>query len=138
MPHVIVEYSSNLETQIDIPGLLRKVHEAALATGVFELAAVRTRAERRDCYAVADSHPDNSFVAVVVRIAPGRNDEIRHRLGASMFGALCDYLAHFEKTNPIVISLEVQQVDPAATFRKNNLPAFLKARAAGTRPEVAS
>jgi 5-carboxymethyl-2-hydroxymuconate isomerase len=133
MPHVIVEYSSNLETQIDIPGLVRNVHEAALATGVFERAAVRTRAERRDCYVVADSHPDNCFVAVVVRIAPGRNDEIRHRLGSSMFDALCDYLGLIEKTNPIVISLEVQEVDPAATFRKNNLPSFLKARAAGTR-----
>lgn len=132
MPHVIVEYSSNLESLVDIPSLVRKVHEAALATGVFELAAVRTRAERRDCYIVADGHRDNCFVAVIVRIAPGRNDETRHRLGSSMFDALCSYLEHVEKTSPIVISLEVQQVDPAATFRRNNLSSFLKGRAAGT------
>jgi 5-carboxymethyl-2-hydroxymuconate isomerase len=134
VPHVIVEYSANLEGQIDIQGLTRKVHESALATGVFELAAVRTRAERRDCYVIADGHPDNCFVAVTVRIAPGRNDETRHRLGSSMFGALCNYLQQVEQTNPIVISLEVQQVDPAATFRTNSLAPFLRQRAAAPPP----
>lgn len=131
MPHVIVEYSSNLESQVDIPGLVRRVHEAALSTGVFELAAVRTRAEPRTCYVIADGHDDNSFVAVVVRIAPGRDDETRHRLGSAIFDAVCNYLQKIEQTEPIVISLEVQQVDPAATFRRNNLPSFLKNRAAG-------
>ena len=120
MPHVIVEYSSNLESIVDIPDLVRKVHAAALATGVFELAAVRTRAERRDCYVIADGHLDNCFVAVSVRIAPGRNDETRHRLGSIIFDALCNYLQQVEKTKPVVISLEVQEVDPAATFRKKD------------------
>jgi len=134
VPHVIIEYSANLEGQIDVQGLTCNVHQSALATGVFELAAVRTRAERRDCYVIADGHGDNCFVAVTVRIAPGRSDETRHRLGSSMFDALCNYLQEVEKTNPIVISLEVQQVDPAATFRTNNLATFLKQRTAAPSP----
>jgi 5-carboxymethyl-2-hydroxymuconate isomerase len=129
MPHVIVEYSSNLEPLVDIPDLVRSVHAAALSTGVFDLAAVRTRAARRDCYVIADGHPENCFVAVAVRIAPGRSDETRHRLGSSIFEALCNYLEQIMPASPIVISLEVQQVDATATFRKNDLGAFLKKRA---------
>src|SRR5665213_36550 len=109
MPHVIIEYSSNLEARVDIPDLVRKVHAAALATGVFDLTAVRTRAVRCDCYVVADGHPENGFVAVVVRIAPGRSDETRQRLGSSIFEALCNRLEQVEHASPMVISLEVQQ-----------------------------
>src|SRR5258708_39817967 len=63
MPHLVVEYSANLESEIAIADLVRGVHEAALATGIFEIGAVRTRAERRDAYAIADGHAANAFVA---------------------------------------------------------------------------
>ncbi len=42
MPHLTVEYSANLENQIDILQLVDKIHQAALKTGVFEVGAVRT------------------------------------------------------------------------------------------------
>ena len=51
MPHLIVEYSANLERDVDIPRLVAAVHAAALETGVFPIGGIRTRAERRDIYA---------------------------------------------------------------------------------------
>jgi 5-carboxymethyl-2-hydroxymuconate isomerase len=129
MPHLIVEYSANLEKRIDIPDLVRKVHTATLATGVFDPASVRTRAERREHYAIADGHPDNSFVAVSVRIASGRDAETRKRIGKTIFDSLCGYLAPVYEASPIGISLEVQDMD-TVEFRKNNLPVFVKERAA--------
>ena len=92
MPHLTVEYSANLENQIDILKLVEIVHQAALKTGVFEVAAVRTRAARRDYYVIADGHRDNAFVAIWVRVAPGRPAEIRKRLGQEIFDAACDFL----------------------------------------------
>ena len=73
MPHIVVEYSANLDKDLDIRNLVDRVHEAVLASGVFELGAVRTRAERRDVYRVADGDPNNGFVHVDIRIAPGAN-----------------------------------------------------------------
>ena len=55
MPHLIVEYSGNLEKQLDMPAILRVVHDAALATGVFPFGGIRTRGERRDLYLIADA-----------------------------------------------------------------------------------
>jgi 5-carboxymethyl-2-hydroxymuconate isomerase len=131
VPHLIVEYSANLEKQINISDLLHKVHAAALGTGVFELAAVRTRAARRDHYVIADDHKDNVFVAVLVRIGTGRDAEIRKSLGETIFKAVCAYLDATCKNAPIGISLEVQEIDPTGAFRKNNLHAIVKERAAG-------
>src|SRR5208283_5812574 len=105
MPHLIIEYSRNLEDQIDIGDLAREVHEAALASGVFEVGAVRTRTEPRDVYVIADGHPENAFVALTVRIASGRSAETRKRLGQTIFDAVCNRLAKVYETTPIGISL---------------------------------
>jgi 5-carboxymethyl-2-hydroxymuconate isomerase len=129
MPHIIVEYSANLDDQIDIQKLIEAVHQAALRTGVFEVAAVRTRAERRDDYVIADGHEDNAFVAISARVAPGRSRETRQRLGQEIFDAACEYLEKVYERTPLAISLEVQEIDNTAAFRKNNLHAIVKERA---------
>jgi len=130
MAHIIVEYSRNLEDRIRIAELLRKVHETALQTGVFEIGGLRTRAEPRDVYFIADGHEDNSFVAVTVRVGHGRDAEKRRRAGQMMFDALCEHLAGIFADTPLAISLDVQEIDPAATFKKNNLHSIVKERAA--------
>jgi 5-carboxymethyl-2-hydroxymuconate isomerase len=128
MPHIVVEYSANLENQIDALKLVEEVHQAALQTGEFETAAVRTRASRREYYAIADGHRDNAFVAIWVRVAPGRSPERRKRLGQQIFDAACKYLEPVCETTPIAISLEVQEIDNTAAFRKINLHSVLKER----------
>jgi 5-carboxymethyl-2-hydroxymuconate isomerase len=130
MPHFTIEYSSNLEGRVDFKELAKVVHNAALATGVFEVGAVRTRTEPRNVYVIADGHPDNAFVAVTARIAQGRSPEVRKRLGATVFDALCSYMAKVYETTPIGLSLEVQEIDPTASFKKNNLHEIVKQRAA--------
>jgi 5-carboxymethyl-2-hydroxymuconate isomerase len=129
MPHLTVEYSANLENRIDILQLVETIHQAALKTGVFEVAAVRTRAARRDYYVIADGHRDNAFVAITVRVAPGRPPETRKRLGQEIFDAACEFLQKTYDTTPIGISLEVQEIDNTAAFRKNNLHEIVKHRA---------
>jgi 5-carboxymethyl-2-hydroxymuconate isomerase len=128
MPHLTVEYSANLKRQVDILKLVETVHQAALRTGVFEVAAVRTRAAGRDYYAIADGHPDNAFVAISVRVAPGRPAETRRRVGQEIFDATCEFLKNVYKTTPLAISLEVLEIDNTAAFRKKNLDEFVKQR----------
>jgi 5-carboxymethyl-2-hydroxymuconate isomerase len=131
MAHIVVEYSRNLESRIAIHDLLRKVHEAALQSGVFEIGGLRTRAEPRDTYVVADGHKDNAFVAVAARIGHGRDAETRKRAARMIFDALCDHLSKIFENTPLAISLELQEIDPATSFKKNNLHAIVKDRAAG-------
>jgi len=130
MAHIVVEYSRNLESRIGIHDLLRKVHEAALQSGVFEIGGLRTRAEPRDAYVIADGHKDNAFVAVTARIGHGRDAETRKRAAQMIFGALCAHLAGIFENAPLAISLELQEIDPATSFKKNNLHAIVRDRAA--------
>ena len=122
MPHLIVEYSSNLEDRVDPRALVRAVHDAGVATGAFELKSVRTRAERRDVYVLANGDPDNAFVTVAVRILRGRDEETRRRVGEAIFNAVCRHLQRVSDVSPLAISLEVQEIDPIA-FVRNTLRA---------------
>ncbi len=128
MPHLIIEYSANLEDRVDITDLMETLHETAIATGVFPRKGVRTRASRRDQYLIADHHPDNAFVHLIARIGHGRSLELRQKTGETLFHALCDALQAVMASSPLAISFEIQEIDPNLNFKKNNLPVWLERR----------
>lgn len=128
MPHQIVEYSANLESKVDIPAMIRLLHETAAGIDAFPRGALRTRVARRDQYCIADHHPDNAFVHVLLRIASGRSPELKKAAGETIFGALCEFLAPVQATTPIGISFEIQEIDPVFRWKRNSIPAFLEKR----------
>jgi len=127
MPHVIVEYSANLVGAVDMKALLAALHAAALETGVFPAGGIRTRAERRDEFIVADGRPEAAFVHVMLRIGAGRDLPTKKRAGEAIFAVLCERLKAAQDKRPLAISLEVQELDPVLNFKQNNLHAYLSA-----------
>lgn len=128
MPHAIVEYSANLDHDIDIDGLLDTVHQAALDTGVFPIGGLRTRAARRARYHIADGHQNNRFVHVTLKIGHGRSLETKKRAGQHVFDAVCAFLQSVFDTYPLAISFEVVEIDPDLNFKHNNLHRYVKQR----------
>jgi 5-carboxymethyl-2-hydroxymuconate isomerase len=133
MPHIVVEYSANLEKDLDIAGLVDKVHEAVLASGVFELGAVRTRAERRDVYRIADGDPDNGFVHVDLRIAPGRDGATRKRVAEAVLDVVASATRQIFARSGLGLSVEVREIDNSAAVRLNNLHERMAAKGAARR-----
>ena len=132
MPHLIVEYSANLETVIDIQALVHTVQEAAHETGIFPKAGTRTRAERRDIFEIADGHPDNGFVHLIVRIGSGRTVEVRKQAGDLIFARLTAALDEIYTSHPLAISFEMVEIHPDTTWKQNNIQAALEAREHGS------
>ena len=121
MPHLIIEYSSNIEGQLDLPGLIRELHETAIGTGVFPLGGIRTRASRREDYRIADGDPENGFVFLTVRYGAGRELEILQVAGQQIFDVLCRRLAALYDSIPLSLGMEMQEIDPNLSFKKNNI-----------------
>lgn len=128
MPHLFVEYSANVESAIDITDLVGTLHDAALATGTAALDALRTRAVRRDVYVVSDRHPDNAYVAVTIRIGAGRDADEKRALVVALATALDDALGAAQSS--MMLSVEVQEIDPEFRINKNNLRPLVAQRAA--------
>jgi 5-carboxymethyl-2-hydroxymuconate isomerase len=138
LPHVVVEYSANLAGRLDLPGLMKTLRDTAIATGIFPLGGTRVRAYRAEDYLIADGHPDNTFVHIVMRIGHGRDLETRRRAGDAIFEAACANLATVYDAVPLGISFEIQEIGPELAYRKNNLHEYVKKRQAsgGSRGNV--
>lgn len=135
MPHLIVEYSSNLEDEkrVDIRALVDAVHAAALETGVFPIGGLRTRAARRDIYRIADGHADNGFVHVQARIGTGRTAEVRQKAAEHIFAAVKRVTAGAFSTSPLGLTLEIVEIDLVGALKHNNLHEIVEQRRTGGR-----
>jgi len=129
--HIVIEYSAGLRGRLDPPAFLAAVHQAALSTGVFPIGGIRTRAYEAEHYVIADGHPDNAFVHLSLKVGHGRDLETRKRACETIFEAACRYLAPLFEALPLGISLEMQEIDPVLTYKKNNLHDYVKRRQGG-------
>jgi 5-carboxymethyl-2-hydroxymuconate isomerase len=130
MPHIVIECSANVSSRADLKSLVQHVHAAALDTGVFPLGGLRTRLAQRDLYAIADGDPENAFVHVTVRIGAGRDAATKRRAAEAIFAAVCDGLEDAFERSPLALSLELQEIDPELSLKKNNLHQYVSTRKA--------
>lgn len=131
MPHLIIEHSSNVGDITDVDELVTALHEATLATGLASRDALRTRAVARERFAIADRHPDNAFVAVVIRIGEGRTDDEKRTLVSALATALDEALGDAQRN--MMLSVECQEIDGAFRINKNNLRAVIAQRGTADR-----
>lgn len=130
MPHIIIEYSENIHDAIALDELIGRLHRAAIDTGVFPAGGTRTRAAPRRYYRIADGHPDNGFIHVLLRVGHGRQQAVLQEAGQAVFVALTAHLAPLFERSPLAISMDIQEIDPVLTFKHNNLHEYVNARAA--------
>ena len=127
MPHVILEYSANVAEHHDIDELVDVVHRAALADGLPALDALRTRAAERSAYRVADGAPSNAFIAIHVRIGPGRAAEAKQAFLAAVLDAAERHLA--DGPLDIAWSIEVTEIDSEFRLNRNHVRPAVARRA---------
>ena len=128
MPHLTIEYSENLAENIEISELVKVMHDSAASIEALPLGGLRTRASSREFYLIADGDSSNTFVNVVLRIAPGRSDEIKKQAGEKLFSSLKGYFDLFFQSSPIALSLEIQELDANLRWKDSNIREHMKKR----------
>jgi 5-carboxymethyl-2-hydroxymuconate isomerase len=128
VPHLIIEYSANIEDRFDLEALLDRLHETAVATGMFPLGGIRIRAYAAHRFRIADCAPENAFVHVTAMVGSGRPLDRRQRVSEQLFEAICDQLEPLSANSPLAISFNMREFDPVLNFKKNNLHEYVRAR----------
>jgi 5-carboxymethyl-2-hydroxymuconate isomerase len=126
MPHITIECSENVRDHVNVDKLLRHVHDAAIETGVFPPDGIRSRIHILEHYRVAESGK-NAFVHAVLRIGPGRDQETKRRVLDHVFAALTESLQKMYDSQPLAISIELQELDSDLRRNQNNLKAGVAA-----------
>jgi 5-carboxymethyl-2-hydroxymuconate isomerase len=129
VPHLIVEYSANLETRIDLDALLDRMHVTAIETGMFPIGGIRIRAYRAEHYRIADCAPDNAFVHVTAIVGAGRPLDRREQVSKTLFDAICEELGSVAAQSPLAISFNMREFDAVLNMKKNNLHEYVRERA---------
>jgi 5-carboxymethyl-2-hydroxymuconate isomerase len=129
MPHQIIEYSANLEADMDVEALVSAMHDTAIGIDALPMAGIRTRAIRHDHYKIADGHEDNAYIYVTLRIMAGRSTETRKDAGERLFSTLREFIEPVLKQRPILLSFEIQEIDPEARWKHSNIRDYLAERA---------
>jgi 5-carboxymethyl-2-hydroxymuconate isomerase len=87
MPHISIDYSPNLEAELDIAALCDTLRRAAIETGEFPVAGVRVRAFAANHVSIADGTPDHGYIDISVRLRGGRDLLTRERATVHIFAA---------------------------------------------------
>lgn len=130
MPHITIEYSANVADHHDVDALVAAVHAASLAHGLPPADGMRTRAARRDHYVVADGSDDLGFVALAVRIGPGRDAAAKSSYIEAVLDAAEAQLDSEQSPLAIMWSIELNEIDPAFRINRNHVRTRLGERAA--------
>jgi len=107
MPHLIMEYSENLTSSLNVQTLLRALHSTAQASGLFQPATIRTRGIPCANYVVGEGTEQDAFIHLEARIRPGRTEELQWKLVRSLMSTLRDAVSEAQGSG-IRIGLTVE------------------------------
>jgi 5-carboxymethyl-2-hydroxymuconate isomerase len=126
MPHIVIEYSANIEQHHDVDALVAKVHQAALANGLPEESALRTRGVGRQHYRIATGDADFAFVALHCRVGPGRAAPDLQAFITDVLDAAQSAVG--ETPLQIAWSVELTEIDPALRINRNHVRSAIEQR----------
>ncbi len=131
MPHLEIQYSANLDATVRERDVVQRVHDTALATGVFPLGGTRTRAVRCDLAAIADGAPENAFLDLQVRLGAGRDTETKKRVGEALMETLCTAFRDTPHWASLALSIEIREIDGVFAWRQNTIHERVRERQGG-------
>ncbi|MCP3972599.1 MAG: 5-carboxymethyl-2-hydroxymuconate Delta-isomerase [Rhodobacteraceae bacterium] len=129
MPHLTIDYSANLETAADIAGLCDHLRRTAARLEIFPETGVRVRAFRADHVSIADGDPEHGYIDISVRLREGRPQAAKQAAAAALFEAARDYLADMLATRPVMLSLEMRDVDAKLAPKMNTVRDWIARKA---------
>lgn len=97
MPHIILEYTAAIQSEIESTGVLKDIHQAVIQSGLFSPQAVKTRMVGYPSILWGEEAESIDFVHVTVKILSGRNVEQRRTLSHKVYELLTAALPNVPK-----------------------------------------
>ena len=117
MPHLVLEYSANVPDRPDLKRVLLDLHEALMASALFERKDLKSRTVRHDVFAVADGAEDRAFVALSIAILDGRPDEVKAAVSEAALDVLIRAFPKLVAGGRGALSVEIRDLHRASYQR---------------------
>ncbi|WP_181347872.1 5-carboxymethyl-2-hydroxymuconate Delta-isomerase [Thalassobacillus sp. CUG 92003] len=121
MPHVIIEYTDNLENHTDIQHLLKKINDMLMTKSeTFPVGGIRSRAHKVSHYQIADGAENDAFVHAELKIGKGRSEAEKQNACDQLFAVINDHFETYASDHYVALSLELTEFQHA-TYKSNNI-----------------
>jgi 5-carboxymethyl-2-hydroxymuconate isomerase len=128
MPHVVVQYTANLEPALDMPALCQEIAAVLIAQQdedgkpLFPAGGTRVLAYPAQVYAVADGKGDYGFCYINIRIAGGRSAASQKKAGDAVLQRVQARFVQAFETRRIGVTIHIDD-SPGQVYeaRRNNL-----------------
>jgi 5-carboxymethyl-2-hydroxymuconate isomerase len=119
MPHLTLEYTANLE--FDIQLLLTLLHEELVATGAVNLKGIKSRAICHTVYRIADGDPNYAFVHVNLLIREGRPLEIQKEAAQRVMEVLKTTFGQRFESGHLSLSVDIKEMREGIALTYHNI-----------------
>lgn len=128
MPHLSLEYSSNVRSLVEGSDLCRKLGQTLArfqvdGRSVYAIGGVRVRAYCASEYFIADGSPDAGFVHATLQVGVGRAEDVLQATGDALFEVIEGHFMAALSSRGLALSLAIQEFSEAGTWKRNNLHA---------------
>lgn len=124
MPHLTLEYTDNLEFDVEL--LLERLHSALAATGAIKLKGLKSRAVRYREYRIADGNRDYAFVHVNLLIREGRPPEIQEDIARRVMAVLKETFGDRFENSRLSLSVDIKEMREGISLTFHNIPEVAK------------
>ena len=120
MPHLTLEYTDNLE--FEIQPLLARLHSELAATGAINLKGLKSRAVRHSDYRIADGNPEYAFVHVNLLIREGRPIDVQKDAAQRVMNVLKETFGYRYENSYLSLSVDIKEMREGIAMTLHNIP----------------
>lgn len=115
MPHIILEYSSNIAERLDAMALLKKLHDGVAAHDI-KSYKIKSRLRPLDDYIIGDENAANSMLHLELLVLAGLGKEFTKRIAERLFEIMKNHVEE-QKIENCFLTQEAREMDPEIYFR---------------------
>jgi 5-carboxymethyl-2-hydroxymuconate isomerase len=117
MPHLVLEYSSDLEPLPDLRQVFDEIHAILVDVAGARIANVKSRAVPVEAF-VGDGDPRRAFAHLEVRLMEGRSTEVKAEVSSSCLEVLVAAFGEASTNRDLQVTVHVTDLD-RATYAKH-------------------
>lgn len=127
MPHLVIHYSGNLDSQADMGELCRALADTILAqrddagARVFPPGGTRVLAYPAPRYAIADGQHDCAFAYLNLRIARGRSAAVHKNVGDALLATTNAFFEPIQTRRLVGVTLQIDEGAEVFDAKLSNL-----------------
>ncbi len=134
MPHLVILYTAQLDSQVEMKALCRQLADTMLTVKdeagkqVFPTGGTRVMAYPAPHYAVADGSGDYAFVYLNLRMGRGRSEATQQAAGEALIQVVKEFFAPLMATQHMGVTLQIDVGQEVFDAKHSTLhPLFNKA-----------